>query len=144
MAEESSEFPSRVDVMDNCFLAPESMIGAIREYCRKSGQQIPETLGELATVCYRSLAACYAEVTKELETITGRSYQRIHIVGGGANAAYLNQLTAKETGKEVAAGPTEATALGNLAVQMLYAGVFKSRQDVKECISRSFNVSIYR
>ena len=105
MAEESRDFSSRVDVNDQSFLSPDSMIEAIKQYCQKTGQPVPETVGELAAVVYRSLAQSYGETVKELETIAGRIYDSIHIIGGGSNAAYLNQLTADATGKTVYAGP---------------------------------------
>ena len=118
-AEKNKDFPSRVDANDECFLAPENMTEEVKNYCRRTGQQVPETLGEIATVIYASLADCYAKTASEIEEIAGRSFSRIHIVGGGSNAGYLNELTAKATKKEIHAGPTEATAIGNLTAQML-------------------------
>lgn len=91
-----------------------------------SGEQVPQTIGELAAVIYHSLAQCYAGTAEEIEALTGKQYPEIHIVGGGANAQYLNRLTAEYTGKTVEAGPTEATALGNLAVQMIAAENLKT------------------
>ncbi len=125
MAEEAKDFPSRVDANDECFLSPDNMTEEVKDYCRRTGQKVPETMGEIATVIYTSLAECYAKSAKELEEITGRTYSRIHVVGGGSNAGYLNELTAKATGKEVHAGPGEATAIGNITAQMLKAD-FKS------------------
>ena len=100
-------------------------------------------IAEVATVIYNSLAKCYADAKKEIEAMTGKSYECIHIIGGGANAAYLNRLTAKATGNRVLAGPVEATAIGNLAVQMIADGVFGSLQDARVCILESFPVEIY-
>ncbi len=100
-------------------------------------------MGEIATVIYTSLAECYAKTAKELEEITGRTYSRIHVVGGGSNAGYLNELTAKATGKEVhAAG--EATAIGNITAQMLKAGDFKSVEEARTTIHESFGIKIYK
>lgn len=144
MAEEAKDFPSRVDVNDDCFLAPENMTEEVKDYCRRTGQPVPETMGELATVIYCSLAECYARTTKELEDATGRTYSRIHVVGGGSNAGYLNELTARETGKEVHAGPGEATAIGNITAQMLKAEEFKSIEDARTTIHESFDVKIYK
>ena len=135
MAEEAKDFPSRVDANDECFLAPAN--------CRRTGQKVPETLGEVATVIYASLAECYAKTAKELEEITGRTYSRIHVVGGGSNAGYLNELTAKATGKEVHAGPGEATAIGNITAQMLKAEEFKSIEEARTVIHESFDIKIY-
>ena len=85
-----------------------------------------------------------AVVSKELEEITGRTYSRIHVVGGGSNAGYLNELTAKATGKEVHAGPGEATAIGNITAQMLKAGDFKSVEEARTTIHESFGIKIYK
>ena len=143
MAEESKEFPSRVDVNDQSFLSPDSMIEAIKQYCQKTGQPVPETVGELAAVVYRSLAQSYGETVKELETIAGRTYDSIHIIGGGSNAAYLNQLTAEATGKIVYAGPGEATAIGNLLAQMIHAGDLADLKGARQCVRDSFEIKTY-
>lgn len=142
-AEKNKEFPSRVDANDECFLAPDSMTEEVKDYCRRTGQQVPETLGEIATVIYASLAECYARTAKELEESAGRSFSRIHIVGGGANAGYLNELTARATKKEIHAGPTEATAIGNLTAQMLKAKEFSSVEQARDVIHGSFDIQIY-
>lgn len=143
MAEEAKDFPSRVDVNDDRFLAPENMTEEVRAACRESGQPVPETLGEIATVIYTSLAECYGKTAGELEKMAGRTFGRIHIIGGGANAAYLNELTARITKKEVHAGPTEATAIGNLTAQMLHAGEFSSVEEARDVIHQSFDIRIY-
>jgi rhamnulokinase len=143
MAEEAKDFPSRVDANDECFLSPDSMTEEVKDYCRRTGQKVPETLGEIATVIYCSLAECYARTAKELEEITGRTYSRIHVVGGGSNAGYLNELTAKATGKEVHAGPGEATAIGNITAQMLKAKEFASVEEARTVIHESFDIKIY-
>ena len=135
---------SIVDCNDDCFLAPDSMIEEVRAYCRSSGQAVPETPGELAAVIYNSLAVCYGKTVKEIERVTGKNYGCVHIVGGGANAEYLNLLTARETGRTVYAGPTEATAIGNLAAQMIEGGEFKGLKEARECIFRSFEIKTYK
>ena len=144
MAEEAKDFPSRVDANDECFLSPESMIEEVQDYCRRTGQKVPETLGEIATVIYTSLAECYAKTAKELEERTVRSFSRIHVVGGGSNAGYLNELTARATGKEVHAGPGEATAIGNITAQMLKAEEFKSIEEARTTIHESFGIKVYQ
>lgn len=134
---------SIVDCNDHCFLAPQSMIGAVQEFCGRTNQQIPETVGEIAAVIYNSLAKCYGETIKEIEAITGNTYDTIYVVGGGANAGYLNELTAKYTQKKVSAGPTEATAIGNITVQMLHDGVFANLPEARTCIAKSFDIKYY-
>ena len=143
MAEENKDFPSRVDVNDNCFLAPENMTAAIQGYCERNGQSRPETPGEIATVIYQSLADCYGETVRELEENTGRVYDGIHIIGGGSNAAYLNQLTANAAKKTVYAGLGEATAVGNLMVQLIKAGELKDLVAARKCVFESFDIKKY-
>ncbi len=134
---------SIVDCNDDCFLAPKSMIQAVQDFCARTNQQVPETVGEIASVIYNSLAKCYADTIIGLEKVTGKTYDRIHVVGGGANAGYLNELTAKYCKKPVHAGPTEATALGNLAVQMIYAGDVADLVAARNCIRESFDIKVY-
>ena len=135
---------SFVNVNDARFLAPENMTEEVKKACEESGQQVPQTIGELAAVIYHSLAECYAKTVEEIETLTGITYPKIQIVGGGANAQYLNELTAKYTGKNVCAGPTEATAVGNLAAQMIAAGELKDLKAARACIAESFEMNIFR
>ncbi len=137
------EIASIVDCNDERFLAPENMTEEVKSACRESGQQVPEGIAEVASVIYNSLAKCYAKTIEELEGITGRKYERIHIVGGGANADYLNKLTAKATGRSVYAGPTEATAIGNLAAQMMAAGVLADLKAARACVLQSFPIMKY-
>lgn len=134
---------SIVDCNDDCFLAPKSMIKAVQDFCRGTGQQVPETVGEISSVIYNSLAKCYGDTVKEIEEITGKKYSTIYVVGGGSNAGYLNELTAKYTGKKVSAGPSEATAIGNVIVQMLHDGVFKDLPEARTCVRESFDVVMY-
>jgi len=134
---------SIVDCNDDRFLAPENMTEEVRAACRESGQQVPEGIAEVASVIYNSLAKCYADTIKELEGITGQKYDCIHIVGGGSNADYLNRLTAKATGISVYAGPTEATAIGNVAAQMMAAGELSDLKAARACVMASFPIKQY-
>lgn len=135
---------SFVDVNDARFLAPQNMTEEVKKACEESGRQIPQTVGELAAVIYHSLAECYAKTVEEIEALTGITYPKIQIVGGGANAQYLNELTAKYTGKDVCAGPTEATAVGNLAAQMIAAGELRDLKAARACIAESFEMNMFR
>jgi len=135
--------PTVVDCQDESFLSPDDMVTAVQDYCRKSGQQVPETLTELAAVIYNSLAKCYADKLSEIQKLTGKKYDRINIIGGGSNADYLNRLTAKYTGVAVHAGPGEATAIGNILAQMLTSGVFDSLAQARDCVKASFDVKVY-
>ncbi len=135
---------SIVDCQDDSFLSPDDMVAAIQDYCRKTEQAVPETLAELACVVYNSLAKCYAEKLKEIEHLTGKKYDRIHIIGGGSNAVYLNELTAKYTGIPVYAGPGEATAIGNILTQMIQDGTFCDLTEARACVAKSFEIQIYK
>lgn len=144
MAEACKDFPSRVDVNHEVFLAPDSMIQAIKDYCAYTCQKVPESVGEIATVIYQSLAECYGKTVHEIEENTHREYDEIYIIGGGANAAYLNQLTANTTKKTVYAGPGEATAIGNMMAQMIWDGRFNTLFEARKCVRESFDVKVYR
>ena len=134
---------STVDANDSRFLAPKSMAEEVKKACKESSQPVPEGIFELARVIYRSLAVCYKNTVEELEEISGQKYNTINVVGGGANADYLNRLTALMTGRKVFAGPTEATAIGNLLAQMLEAGEVKNLQDARTLVFKSFEVKEY-
>lgn len=140
MAKEASDFPSYVDVNDYVFLAPKSMIDTVKDVCRKSGQKVPETVGEVMQCVYSSLSRSYADAIRKMEEITGKKYTRVHIVGGGSKDGYLNMLTARETGLPVFAGPGEGTALGNLMAQMIRAGEYADLFAARAAIHKSFQI----
>jgi rhamnulokinase len=119
---EKAKIVSVVDCNHSRFFAPGSMSIEVKAACVESRQQVPRSPGELSKVIYQSLAACYAKTATQLEELTGRRYDTVHVIGGGANAEFLNRLTAQYTGKKVVAGPSEATAIGNLKIQ---AAAFK-------------------
>lgn len=135
---------SIVDCQDASFLSPESMVAAVQDYCAKTGQTVPETLPELACVVYNSLAKCYADTLAKMQNMSGKTYNRIHVIGGGSNAVYLNELTARYTGVPVYAGPGEATAIGNILTQMIGCELFGSLAEARELVARSFDIQIYQ
>ncbi len=134
---------SIVDCNDDRFLAPANMTKEVQAACGESGQQVPEGIAEVAGVIYNSLAKCYAKTKQEIQEMTGQTYDCIHIVGGGANADYLNRLTAAAAGIPVYAGPTEATAIGNLAAQMIASGELKGLREARACVRHSFPIKEY-
>ena len=136
--------PSIVDCNDDRFLAPANMTEEVQAACRESGQQVPQGVDQVAAVIYQSLAKCYAETARQLEQVTGRKFDCVHIVGGGSNAEYLNRLTARNTGLPVYAGPGEATAIGNVAIQMIAAGELKDLREARACVFESFGVKKYQ
>lgn len=140
MAKEAAAFTSMVDVNDDSFMNPDNMIDAVKAYCQKTGQPVPQTVGEVMQCVYISLADCYAKSIKGLEKITGKTFTSINIVGGGSKDGYLNQLTARASGLTVFAGPTEGTALGNLMVQMITAGEYADLAAARAAIRASFEI----
>ena len=139
-AEKAEDFRSMVDVNRDCFLAPDSMIQAIRDECARTGQAVPETVGETMQCVYTSLSVCYRDAIRNLEKLTGKHYTSINIVGGGCQDHYLNERTAQATGLTVYAGPVEGTAIGNLLIQMIAGGTLKDLASARDTIRRSFEM----
>lgn len=137
------DIPSLVNCNDNRFLAPASMTKEVQKACSETGQKIPKGIAEVSAVIYNSLAKCYKDTVEEIEQITKLSFDSIHVVGGGANAEYLNQLTANYTGRTVYAGPAEATAIGNILAQLIAGQELKDLTDARECVKKSFEIKKY-
>ena len=136
MIARDSAYNSIVDVNEQRFLNPSSMIGEVMAAVEEAGEKPPRTIGELMQCVYLSLADCYARAIAVLTEITGKSYTSINIVGGGCQDKYLNSLTASATGLEVFAGPIEGTAIGNLIVQMIALGEFADLAEARKAIVR--------
>ena len=139
-AEKEEGFAAVVDVNASCFLAPQSMIQAIKDECVRTGQPVPETVGQIMQCVYTSLSLCYRDAIRALEGLTGKYYTSINIVGGGCQDGYLNRRTAQATGLTVYAGPVEGTAIGNLLVQMIEAKEFENLQAARNAIRESFEI----
>jgi len=122
------------------FFAPESMIGEIKKEYLRLGKKVPESPAELAYSVYTSLAQCYKTAIDDLEKITGKKFPSISIIGGGSKDLYLNSLTAKYTGKTVFAGPSEATAVGNILLQMQAAGDPAVEGSFEKLVEKSFDI----
>ncbi|EUJ35966.1 rhamnulokinase [Brochothrix campestris] len=143
LANETAYFTSVIDVNDERFNNPPQMIAAIQDYCRETNQPIPQTTGELTNCVYSSLALCYAKEIKALDAIVGEKTAVLYIVGGGSNVAVLNQLTADLANITIKTGPAEATAIGNLAVQMITAGEIDNLAEARQVIAQSFAGETY-
>jgi len=126
------------------FFAPSSMISEIKDEYKRAGKKVPESPGELAFSVYTSLAQCYKTAIEDLEKITAREYTAISIIGGGSKDAYLNALTAEYTGKTVYAGPSEATAAGNILLQMKAAGDPAVKDSITDLVKASFDIKEYK
>ena len=139
-ARQAEDFHAYVNVNDDRFLAPQSMIDEIRLACEETGQPVPETSGQIMRCVYESLTSCYAAAIADLSALTGRTYTSINIVGGGCQDGLLNQMTANACGVPVFAGPIEGTSIGNLIVQFLAAGEFASLQEARDSVKASFSI----
>lgn len=139
-ARKVKDFNSKVEVNDLSFFAPKSMIDAVKDYCKKTNQKVPESVGEIVLCVYSSLAESYKQAVEQIEEITGEKFSAINIVGGGCQNVLLNELTAKATGRTVITGPIEATATGNILAQMLSNKKIKSLSDGKKIIRESFEI----
>ena len=131
--------PFRSLVNPDCgeFLRPDDMTEAIAQECRRTGQPVPEEEGQFVRCALESLALRYRMVLGWLEELTGVKVRVIHVVGGGAQNALLNQFTADACGVPVIAGPVEATALGNVMVQAMADGDVGSLRDIRDVVRRS-------
>lgn len=143
-AKEAADFPSCVDPDDNRFLAPASMIEEVRAACADTHQPVPAATGEVMQCVYNSLTQDYRRAVENLQSLTGKTYTSLNIVGGGSQDGYLNQQTANATGLTVFAGPTEGTALGNLMVQFIHSGDFADLAEARAAIRRSFEIKEYQ
>ncbi|WP_058302481.1 rhamnulokinase [Gorillibacterium timonense] len=141
----ASAEPSRaiLDPNDPVFRAPGDMPVRIERYCRERGHAAPASKGELVRLVLDSLACSYAQTIKELERVVGRGIHTIHMVGGGIQNRLLCQLTADATGMEVVAGPVEASAIGNLLVQLMAMGELESSR-AADIVAASEPIVVYR
>jgi rhamnulokinase len=133
-------FRSVFDPDHSSFFNPADMPAAIAAYCRQTDQVEPAGQPGYARAILESLALKYRVVLEWLEELTGRRYTHIRIVGGGSRNRLLNQFTADATGRTVLAGPVEATALGNIAMQLLATGTVRSLAEARAIIEQSFPV----
>jgi rhamnulokinase len=141
LASEAPAFRSLVDPNDDRFLNPPDMPKAIQEFCRETGQPMPETEGQFARCIFESLALTYANVLEGLEALTGTKIEAVHVVGGGSRNQLLNQFTANACGRPVIAGPVEATVFGNLLVQARSQGEIKTLADIRAAVRASSEVT---
>jgi len=137
---ERRQFASLFDPDHPGFFQPPDMLDAISTYCRQTSQRVPDGPAAFARGILESLAFKYRVVLESLEAVTGTRFEEIRIVGGGSRNRLLNQFTADATGRTVVAGPVEATALGNIAMQMLATGAVASLDEARRIVEHSFPV----
>ena len=143
MGAKSQPMRSIIDPNDVIFTPPGNMTGRIADYCRRTGQPVPETKGEFVRCVFDSLALCYRDTLRKIDDMTGKKTPFINIVGGGAKETLLCQYTADACGIPVTAGPEEATAIGNLAVQAISLGEIKDIAEARQVVRESFDVKEY-
>jgi len=143
LARDAKPFSAMINPDDASFATPGDMPKRILAFCRQTRQQAPTDEGGMARVIYESLALRYRAVWDMLEGLTGQSNDTLHIVGGGSRDSVLNQMTANALQRRVIAGPEEATAIGNILMQMLAAGDIASLAEGRRIVSRSFPVRTF-
>jgi len=143
MARAAQPFVAMVNPDDEMFIPHGDMPGRIVEYCKKTGQTPPRTPGETVRVCLESLAMTYRQTLRRIEECTGQKIEVIHAVGGGIQNRHLCQWAANATRCTVVAGPIEATAAGNVAIQAVASGILPDIKTARHIIRRSFDVTVY-
>ena len=137
MAEGAEPFTCFINPDDILFANPESMLGAIESFCKRTGQSAPANDAQIIRTIFESLALRYREVLEMLEKMAPFAIDVLHIIGGGSKNSLLNQYTANATGKRVVAGPSEATAFGNIMMQAVGAGIVGSLGEARKIIRAS-------
>ena len=132
-----------IDPDDASFATPGNMPERVREYCRRTGQHVPETVGEVVRCVYESLALKYRKTAESINELMGRQAKVIHVVGGGTKDNFLSQMTADACGIRVSAGPEEATAIGNLMMQAIAAGEVADLKQARQIVAASFELKTY-
>lgn len=127
----------------SCFASPSSMITSIQQYCRQTSQFVPETIGEIARCIYESLALRYKQVLNHLQELASFPIEKLHIIGGGSKNFMLNTFTANAIGLPVLAGPSEATAIGNLLMQAKAAGLISKKNAMRELVRNSVELDTF-
>jgi rhamnulokinase len=143
LAAGADSFIAVIDPDDDIFFHPGDMPGNIRSFCKKTGQKVPGSEGEVARVALESLALKYRWVLERLEELAGKEFSPIHIIGGGSQSRLLNQFTADATGRPVITGPVEATAIGNILMQVIGLGHLSSLAEARGIVRNSFEVEEY-
>ncbi len=147
LAEEAQDRNYRIDVDDPLFfdssLTHGTMTGRIQKYCREKGLPVPDSVGEIASCVFRSLAETYRRTLDKIEAITGNPVDELYIIGGGCQNEYLCRLTAEALGRPVYAGPSEATALGNILVQAIAMGEISGLPEGRRMIAENYEVIKY-
>ena len=142
-AKRAEPFRTIIDTDDSTFYAGGQMPEKIRAFARRTGQPVPETVGQIARCIYESLALKYRWALERLEGIKGARIDTLNIVGGGCNNKLLNQFAADATGRPVITGPVEGAAIGNLLTQAMALGDIRDVDELRAVVRRSEPVETY-
>lgn len=143
-ADSCEPFRSLINPDDACFANPMDMEKAIIEYCHATGQPAPEQRGQIVRCIFESLALRYRQVLENLRALSPRPIETLHVIGGGSRNDLLNQFTANAIGIPVVAGPSEATAIGNVMIQAMAAGEATDVAGMRQLINRSIPLKTYQ
>lgn len=143
MAQKAEPFQSFIDPDSPEFNTTGDIPGRIRAFCERTGQKVPETIGDIMCCINQSLAMKYRYTLEQIEVCTGKKFNAINMIGGGIQSKLLCQMTASASGRKVVAGPVEATALGNIAVQLMALGEIKDIKEARQIIANSENTYEY-
>lgn len=143
LARECKPMQCFINPDDASFATPGNLPERIREFCRRTGQHVPVSVGEIVRCIYESLALKYRYTAESINELTGLHAKVIYVVGGGTKDGFLSQMTADATGMPVSAGPEEATAIGNLMMQMMAAGEAKNLKEARRIVAASFDRKYY-
>lgn len=143
LAEAAQPFRSLIAPDDAAFYAPSGMVGRIQAYCRQTSQPVPESKGEVARCVLESLALRYREALEQMEALSGTAFGGLHMVGGGIQNELLCRFTANALGRPVWTGPVEASAIGNMLLQLIASGHCADLQAARRLVSESFPIGTY-
>ena len=143
LASQAEPFVCQIFPDDPEFLKPGDMPAKVKNFCRRTGQRVPETVGQIVRVVLESLALRYKSVFASLQEVLGQKIETVHIVGGGSQNRLLDQFTASALGVRTTAGPAEATACGNMLVQAMTFGEIDGLSGIREVVRKSFEIETF-
>ncbi len=143
LALEAEPYLALIDPDDPAFFAPDDMPAAIQDFCRRTNQPVPQTVGQITRTVYESLALKYRTVLDKLIAVSGKTVDKLHIIGGGSQNDLLCQMTADAIGRPVVAGPSEGTAIGNAVVQLITLGELGDLKQARAMLAETVGTVTY-
>jgi len=143
LAEKAEPFANTILPDHSIFLHPDNMIEGIQGYCKETSQDIPTELGSISRTIFEGLAFRYHQVLEQLEDVSGKKIEKIYVIGGGSQNELLCQFTSNAANLPVDAGPSEATAIGNILMQAIATGEINTLQELREIVRISFEIRTF-